>query len=59
MRSRTLSAVGPDVDEKRVLERDEFAAALRAEFGLAVGGERLDRLWERAVAQHEAFLARA
>jgi N-hydroxyarylamine O-acetyltransferase len=59
LRARTLSAVGPDVSSKRVLERDELAPVLRSEFGLTVGGERLDRLWERAVAQHEAFLARA
>jgi N-hydroxyarylamine O-acetyltransferase len=59
VRSRTLSAVGPDTDAKRVLEREEFAGALREEFGLVVGGERLERLWTLAVAQHEAFLARA
>jgi N-hydroxyarylamine O-acetyltransferase len=59
LRSRTLSAVGPDVDSKRVLERSEFAGVLREEFGVAVGGERLERLWTLAVAQHEAFLARA
>jgi N-hydroxyarylamine O-acetyltransferase len=59
VRSRTLSAVGPDVDAKRVLEREEFAGALREEFGVVVGGERLERLWTLAVAQHEAFLARA
>ncbi len=38
---------GRTVDTKRVLERDEFAAVLRAEFGLTVGGERLERLWEQ------------
>jgi N-hydroxyarylamine O-acetyltransferase len=58
VRSRTLSAVGPDVDTKRVLEREEFAPVLRDEFGLSVAGERLEGLWTRAQAQHEAFLAR-
>jgi hypothetical protein len=32
---------------------------LLAEFGITLGGERLERLWTQAVAQHEAFLARA
>ena len=59
LRARTLSAVGPDVDAKRVVELDEFAGVLRDEFGVVVGGERLERLWTQAVAQHEAFLARA
>jgi N-hydroxyarylamine O-acetyltransferase len=59
VRARTLSAVGPHVDRKRVLEREEFGPLLREEFGLTVAGERLDRLWTAAVAQHEAFLARA
>jgi N-hydroxyarylamine O-acetyltransferase len=58
VRARTLSTVGPEVAGKRVLDRDEFAPVLREEFGLAVGGERLERLWQLAVAQHEAFLAR-
>jgi N-hydroxyarylamine O-acetyltransferase len=59
VRARTFSAVGPDVDAKRVLERQEFAAVLQDEFGLEVAGERLERLWAQAEAQHEAFLARA
>jgi N-hydroxyarylamine O-acetyltransferase len=59
LRSRTLSVVGPGETSKRVLERDEFAPTLEGEFGVVVDGERLERLWERAVAQHEAFLARA
>jgi arylamine N-acetyltransferase len=59
VRARTLSAIGPDVDTKRVLEREEFAPVLRDEFGVVVGGERLERLWALAVDQHEAFLARA
>jgi N-hydroxyarylamine O-acetyltransferase len=59
VRARTLSAIGPDVDTKRVLEREEFAPVLRDEFGITVAGERLERLWALAAAQHEAFLARA
>jgi N-hydroxyarylamine O-acetyltransferase len=59
VRSRTLSVVGPEVDSKRVLEREELAPVLRDEFGLLVGGARLERLWALAEAQHEAYLARA
>jgi N-hydroxyarylamine O-acetyltransferase len=59
LRARTLSAIGPSVDSKRVLEREEFASTLREEFGVVVGGEGLERLWALAEAQHEAFLARA
>ena len=59
VRARTLSAIGPTVGTKRVLERDEFAPVLRDEFGLTVAGARLERLWALAEAQHEAFLARA
>ncbi|HET6549800.1 MAG TPA: arylamine N-acetyltransferase [Solirubrobacter sp.] len=56
LRSRTLSEIGPGVDAKRVLaDRDELAAVLRDEFGIALGGERLERVWARAAAQHEAF----
>ena len=58
VRARTLSAVGPEVDTKRVLEREEFAPVLRDEFGITLAGERLERLWAQAEAQHEAFLAR-
>ena len=32
---------------------------LQEQFGLSVGGERLERLWQLAAGQHEAFLARA
>jgi N-hydroxyarylamine O-acetyltransferase len=56
LRARTLSSIGPAVDEKRVLEREEFAAVLRATFGITVAGERLERLWSQAAAQHEAFV---
>ena len=60
LRARTLSSVGPAVDAKRVVaDRDELAAVLCDVFGITVGGERLDRLWTQAAAQHEAFLARA
>jgi N-hydroxyarylamine O-acetyltransferase len=59
LRSRTLSSVGPAADEKRVVaDRDEFAAVLLDVFGIALRGERLTRVWELAVAQHEAFLTR-
>jgi N-hydroxyarylamine O-acetyltransferase len=57
LRARTLSEIGPWVDTKRVLAREEFEPVLRAEFGISVGGERLQRLWSRAAAQHEAFMA--
>jgi N-hydroxyarylamine O-acetyltransferase len=59
LRARTLSSIGPSVDSKRVVEdRDELAATLRGVFGITVAGERLDRLWTQATAQHEAFLVR-
>jgi N-hydroxyarylamine O-acetyltransferase len=59
LRARTLSSVGPSIDEKRVVgSRDELAAVLYDVFGISVGGPRLDRLWTQAAAQHEAFLAR-
>jgi N-hydroxyarylamine O-acetyltransferase len=57
LRSRTLSAIGPTVDTKRVLDRDDFAPVLLGEFGITLAGERLERLWTQAAAQHEAFLA--
>jgi hypothetical protein len=57
LRSRTLSSVGPAVGEKRVLGRDGFEHALRDVFGIAVRGERLERLWAKACAQHEAYVA--
>lgn len=59
LRSRTLSSLGPSVDTKHLIaDRDEFASTLATVFGLEVTGERLDRLWTQAAAQHEAFLAR-
>ena len=59
LRSRTLSRRGPGIDEKLVLERDEFGDALRDVFGIALDAGRLQRLWTLAAAQHEAFQARA
>ena len=59
LRSRTLSEKGPFVDTKRVLERDEFGAALRDVFGVVVDARQRQRLWTLAAAQHEAFQARA
>lgn len=59
LRARTLSEVGPSVDFKQVVDEDEFAGVLAERFGITVRGQRLARLWERAAAQHEAFLARA
>ena len=59
LRARTLSSIGPTVAEKRLVEADEFAEVLRDVFGITVGGERLARLWAKAVEQHEAFLARS
>jgi N-hydroxyarylamine O-acetyltransferase len=58
LRARTLSSVGPTVDEKRLLGEAEFAAVLRSDFGISVSAERLSRLWSLACAQHEAFTAR-
>jgi N-hydroxyarylamine O-acetyltransferase len=59
LRSRTLSERGPEVDDKRVLDsRDELAATLRDVFGIALAGERLERVWALVDAQHEAFLLR-
>jgi arylamine N-acetyltransferase len=59
LRARTLSSIGPTVDERRVLEREEFSSVLLEVFGITLAGERLERLWDKAAAQHEAFLARA
>jgi N-hydroxyarylamine O-acetyltransferase len=59
LRSRTLSRRGPEIDEKLVLERDDFGDALRDVFGLSLDAGRLQRLWTLAAAQHEAFQARA
>ena len=57
LRARTLSEVGPSVDSKRVLDREEFEAALRDVFGITLDGARLERCWARAFSQHEAFSA--
>jgi N-hydroxyarylamine O-acetyltransferase len=57
LRARTLSEIGPAVDTKRVLSREEFESVLRDVFGIVVGGSRLERLWQRAAEQHETFLA--
>jgi N-hydroxyarylamine O-acetyltransferase len=58
LRARTLSSVGPSVDTKHVVaDLDEFAATLRDVFGITVSGNRLERLWIHAVAQHESFVA--
>jgi N-hydroxyarylamine O-acetyltransferase len=60
LRARTVSVVGPAVQEKRVVDDIvEFTGVLRETFGITLAGERLERLWAQAVAQHEAFLARA
>ena len=57
LRARTLSVVGPDHDDKRVVaDEDEFYAVLAGEFGVT---RRDPRLWPLAVAQHDAFLARS
>jgi N-hydroxyarylamine O-acetyltransferase len=54
LRARTLSVVGPTGRDKRVLDEREFWDALASVFGLT----RHDpRLWELAVAQHDAFTA--
>ena len=58
LRARTLSVVGPSVDQRFVLERENFAETLHDTFGLSVNGERLERLWAKAVEQHEEFVAR-
>ena len=57
LRARTLSEIGPSVDTKRVVSRDEFPAVLADVFGIGVSGARLERLWSLAVEQHEAFMA--
>jgi N-hydroxyarylamine O-acetyltransferase len=61
LRSRTLRADGPGVSERRVLDdRDDLVTVLDEVFGIdpgALGPQRLDRLWERVVAQHRAWEA--
>jgi N-hydroxyarylamine O-acetyltransferase len=59
LRARTLSAVGPTVDSKRVVaDVSEFSSVLSS-LGVCVSANRVGRLWRAACAQHEAFLARA
>lgn len=58
LRARTLSEKGPDVDVQRVLgDAGAFAATLRDTFNITLDAGRVTRLWDRACAQHEAFLA--
>jgi N-hydroxyarylamine O-acetyltransferase len=57
LRSRTFSETGPEVDAKRVVDREEFAALLHDAFGIRLDGGRRERLWTLATAQHEAFQA--
>ena len=59
LRARTLTVVGPSSDTKFVVDRPDFPDILRERFGITVGGERLERLWRKAVEQHEGFLARS
>jgi N-hydroxyarylamine O-acetyltransferase len=43
-------------------DEDALAATLRDVFGIdpeALGAERIARLWDRACAQHEAYVGRA
>jgi N-hydroxyarylamine O-acetyltransferase len=61
LRARTLSRVGPGRDERTVLpDAGAFADTLRSVFGIdpaALGPARMERLWTRACAQHEEWLA--
>jgi N-hydroxyarylamine O-acetyltransferase len=59
LRARTYSVVGPSVDTREVVSRPEFPELLHDIFGITVSGQRLQRLWLRALEQHEAFLARS
>ena len=58
LRSRTLSVDGPGRRERLVLaDADALAAALWNHFGIdpaVLGPERLRRLWDNAVRQHDA-----
>jgi N-hydroxyarylamine O-acetyltransferase len=58
LRSRTLALDGPDVYERRVLpDRQAFADVLQERFGIdvtAMGSDRLERLWQNAIRQHDA-----
>ncbi|WP_405059929.1 arylamine N-acetyltransferase [Kribbella sp. NBC_01505] len=61
LRSRTLTRTGPAVSggkQQRVLDdADDLAAVLTKEFALPLAELDLDALWERAVQQHESWLA--
>jgi N-hydroxyarylamine O-acetyltransferase len=61
LRARTFSIRGPQRDERRVLaDAGDLAATLRVGFGIdpdVLGAERVQRLWDAACAQHEAWLA--
>jgi len=61
LRARTVSVDGPGVRERRVLEdAEDLAETLDTLFGIdagVLGGRRIDRLWECACAQHEAWAA--
>jgi N-hydroxyarylamine O-acetyltransferase len=58
LRARTRFADGPDLRERALVgDAPEFAAALRDGFGIdpvALGPERLARLWRQALEQHVA-----
>ncbi len=61
LRARTRFVDGPGRREREVLaDADEFEAMLADEFGIDVGvlgRDRLERLWARAVVQHDEHLA--
>jgi N-hydroxyarylamine O-acetyltransferase len=61
LRARTYSEAGPGVQHREVLpDEAAFTAVLQERFGIdpvALGRERVARLWARACAQHEAFAA--
>jgi N-hydroxyarylamine O-acetyltransferase len=61
LRSRTLTERGPAHDSRRVLaSAGELGEVFGDVFGVdvaALGADRLARLWDRACAQHEAFVA--
>ncbi|HEX3910830.1 MAG TPA: arylamine N-acetyltransferase [Solirubrobacteraceae bacterium] len=58
LRSRTLALDGPGVYERRILpNREAFASVLQERFEIdvaALGSDRLERLWQNAVRQHDA-----
>jgi N-hydroxyarylamine O-acetyltransferase len=58
LRARTTFVDGRHVRERGVVDSEaRFAAVLREQFGITMEGERLARLWARAVEQHEAHSA--